>query len=67
MMMLHAGGQPERFTLPAICKGLSWRLLVDTAAQSPDDIYPAADGPPFPTSGSVVMDHHSFRCYIASP
>jgi glycogen operon protein len=66
MLLLHAGSAPERFALPAIAKDLSWRLLVDTAADSPADIYPDADGPPYPTGGTVMVEHHSLRCYVAA-
>jgi isoamylase len=66
MIMLHSGGAPQRFTAPAVAKGLGWRLLVDTAAEPPGDIFPAADGPEFPASGTVLLDHHTLRCYVAA-
>jgi glycogen operon protein len=66
MILLHAGSAPHRFALPMIARDLAWRLLVDTAAESPDDIHPGADGPPFPAGGTVLMDHHTLRCYVAA-
>jgi hypothetical protein len=50
--------------VPAAVAGLEWRLFVDTAAEAPGDIYPAADGPP-PGRGPVVLEAFSLRCFVA--
>ncbi|MGD9636403.1 MAG: glycogen debranching enzyme, partial [Pirellulales bacterium] len=65
MIMMHSGGQPQPFAVPKVASGRKWRLFVDTAADSPGDVYPGADGPPPPTSGPILLDHHSLRCYVA--
>jgi glycogen operon protein len=65
MILLHSGGAPQRFTLPANARAIPWRLFVDTAAESPGDIYPEADGSAFPASGTLLLDHHTLRCYVA--
>jgi glycogen operon protein len=65
MIMLHSGGAPQPFVVPKAAAGLRWRLFVDTAAESPGDIYPGANGPPPPQSGPILMEHHSLRCYVA--
>jgi glycogen operon protein len=65
MIMLHSGAQPQPFAVPKVAAGRKWRLFVDTAAESPGDVYPAADGPPPPKSGPILLDHHSLRCYVA--
>jgi glycogen operon protein len=65
MIMLHSGAQPQPFAVPKVASGRKWRLFVDTAAESPGDVYPAADGPPPPKSGPILLDHHSLRCYVA--
>jgi isoamylase len=64
MVMLHAGQQPYPFHVPPAVAQLPWRLLVDTAAEAPADIYPKADGPA-PGKGPVLLDHHTLRCYVA--
>jgi glycogen operon protein len=65
MIMMHSGGQPQPFAVPKVASGRKWRLFVDTAAESPGDVYPGADGPPPPLSGPILLDHHSLRCYVA--
>ena len=65
MILLHSGGQPQPFAVPKVASGRKWRLFVDTAAESPGDVYPGADGPPPPQSGPILMEHHSLRCYVA--
>jgi isoamylase len=62
--MLHAGREPQLFAVPQIAAELNWRLLVDTAAESPNDIYPDADGPP-PGAQPLVLAAHALRCYVA--
>jgi isoamylase len=65
MIMMHAGGQAQPFAVPKVASGRKWRLFIDTAAESPGDVYPAADGPPPPQSGPILLEHHSLRCYVA--
>ncbi|MGI9457481.1 MAG: glycogen debranching protein GlgX [Aeoliella sp.] len=65
LIMMHSGGEPQRFQVPEPAKHLNWRLLIDTAADSPGDIYPGAEGPPIAAAKPVLMDHHSLRCYVA--
>jgi isoamylase len=64
LVMLHSGARPQEFQPPTVAANVSWRLFIDTAAESPDDIYPDADGP---TLGAepVVLDSHTLRCYVA--
>jgi glycogen operon protein len=47
-----------------VAKGLRWRLFIDTAAESPHDIYPELDGPP-PVTGALALLDRSLRCYVA--
>jgi glycogen operon protein len=64
MMMLHAGGEPQEFVIPKLATKLSWRLLVDTAAEPPGDVYVKANGPA-PDGKPILLDHHTLRCYVA--
>jgi glycogen operon protein len=64
MLMLHAGREPQRFAVPPAAAGISWGLLVDTAAEPPHDVYPEADGPT-PGKEAIVLDPHTLRCYVA--
>jgi glycogen operon protein len=65
LMMLHGGIQPRRFVVPAIARTIPWRLFVDTAAESPKDIYPDLDGPKAPGSGHMMLLDRSARVYIS--
>jgi isoamylase len=64
MVMLHCGPQSQEFTPPPPAASIKWRLFIDTAAASPDDIYPEADGPAL-SKNPVVLDSHTLRCYVA--
>ncbi|MCA8988640.1 MAG: glycogen debranching protein GlgX [Planctomycetaceae bacterium] len=66
LMMFNAAPDPQGFILPAVAKGVHWRLLLDTAADSPEDIYPDADGPPLPVSGTLTLLDRSMRVYVAN-
>jgi glycogen operon protein len=65
LLMLHAGNEPQPFAVPMTARDRKWRLLVDTAAKSPHDVYPDADGPPPPVSGPILLESHALRCYVA--
>jgi isoamylase len=64
MLMLHAGHEPQAFVIPKLAAKLSWRLLVDTAAEPPADVFVQADGPS-PDGTPILLEHHSLQCYVA--
>ncbi|MBN1590514.1 MAG: glycogen debranching protein GlgX [Pirellulales bacterium] len=66
LLLCHAGDQPRAFTLPPITKTIRWQTLLNTAARSPEDIYPELDGPPPPGDGIVEMESRSMVCFVAS-
>lgn len=65
MIFLHSGSQPQEFTTPQVANHLKWRLLIDTAAEAPHDIFLEKTGPTLDASRTVRLDHHSLRCYVA--
>ena len=65
LMMLHAGSEPQRFTVPKIARGYSWWLFLNTAASSPKDIYPELDGPSPPADWVTELAGRSLVCYVA--
>ena len=65
LVMMHAGGEAHKFAVPEPARHLKWRLLIDTAADAPADIYPKHDGPVIAANKPVVLAHHSLRCYVA--
>jgi glycogen operon protein len=65
LMMFHAGTQPQQFTIPPLAGSLPWQQFVNTAAESPLDVYPEADGPAPPAGGVVELEAKSLVCYVA--
>jgi glycogen operon protein len=63
MIMMHSWHDSAQFAVPAVAASIPWRLFIDTAAESPEDIYPEADGPP-PERGLITMVGYSLRCYV---
>ena len=64
MLMLHSGHQSQQFVIPKLAAKLPWRLLVDTAAEPPGDVYVKANGPA-PDGKPILLEHHTLRCYVA--
>ena len=65
LLLIHAGTDARHFILPPPARGLPWRLLLNTAAATANDIYPNLDGPPAPGNGVVPMEARSMVVYIA--
>jgi glycogen operon protein len=65
LMLIQAGTDARHFILPQAARGLPWRLLLNTTAASPNDIYPNLDGPPAPSNAVVPMEARSMVVYIA--
>lgn len=66
MIFMHSGGEPQDFHMPHTARDLTWKLVIDTAAATPNDIYTDGSGPVFQSHEVIHMNHHSFRCYIAT-
>jgi len=65
LLLCHAGAVPRPFHLPAVARELAWRLLINTAARPPGDVFPALDGPEPPRDGIVPLEGRSLVCYVA--
>lgn len=65
LLLFNASAETRPFIVPPVAKGVQWRLFIDTAAESPDDIYPDYNGPPLPVTGRVSLLDRSLRCYVA--
>ncbi|MGI9471376.1 MAG: glycogen debranching protein GlgX [Rubripirellula sp.] len=65
VLMFNSTGQVRDFQMPEFGRGMRWNLFLDTAAESPEDIYPDVDGP-MPASGRVIkMLHHSLKVFVS--
>jgi hypothetical protein len=65
LIMLHAGDQPQQFIVPPAAASLPWRQFVNTAAETPLDAYPEADGPAPPSDAAIELQARSLACYVA--
>ncbi len=66
LFMYHGGVDAKTFRVPALARSASWRLFIDTAAESPVDVHPELDGPRFPANGKIRLQSHSLVCYMAA-
>jgi glycogen operon protein len=65
LMILNAEAESREFVIPTATRHIAWRKFIDTAAESPDDIYPSLDGPPAPANGRLRLENHSLVVLIA--
>ena len=65
LLFIHAGTDSRHFVLPPPARGLDWRLFLDTAAASPNDIHPMLDGPAVAVNGVVTLESRSMMVYVA--
>ena len=65
LIMHNAGSESEEFTLPMSARSLEWRLFINTANLSPQDIYPKGNGPLLPRHGASNLVGHSTLVYVA--
>ena len=65
LLFMHAGQSEQSFRVPESIRHKKWRLLLDTAAETPKDVYPHANGPALPKSGNLTLIDHSIKCYVA--
>ena len=65
LILVNSTGEPRQFIVPPVAKGTRWRLFVDTAAESPNDVFPNWDGPPLPRSQKITLTYRSMRVFVA--
>ena len=68
LIFAHAGPLPRifRFPRPEAISSLPWRLFIDTARSSPDDIHPDGNGPPVDVGGVLELGERSLVCLVAA-
>lgn len=65
LLLFNGTSESIRFMLPEQIRGLRWTLLIDTAADSPLDVFPQLDGPPAPANRQVELVYRSLQVYVA--
>ena len=67
LLLINAETQSTQFIVPPVARSIDWRMIVDTAADSPDDVFPEYNGPTLPPAGRLILLDRSMRCYVAHP
>lgn len=66
LMLFNPTPAKREFTIPAAVRDKRrWRLLLDTAARPPQDIFLDLDGPPLSRTGKLSLLYRSFRAYVS--
>ena len=65
LILFHAGADSHPFPIPELARRFTWWQFIDTAAESPADVYPGLDGPAPPSDGLVRLEGRSLVCYVA--
>ncbi len=66
LLLFNADEQDTAFVLPAKSRSFDWRLRFDTAAASPDDVFPENSGPPMSRHRTIQVGSRSIVCYTAA-
>jgi glycogen operon protein len=62
--MLNPTRELVTFQIPPFLAAKQWKLFIDTAQTSPDDIHPNYSGPPMPNQKSIVVGPHSMQVFV---
>lgn len=65
VMMFNSTGDDRTQRLPDVGRGMKWNLFIDTAGESPNDIYTDLKGPTSPSNRLVDMPCHSLKVYVS--
>lgn len=65
LLMFNGTTETLNFVLPEPTRSLKWSLLLDSAAESPDDIFPDFRGPAAPAAYQVELIYRSTKVFAA--
>lgn len=65
LLMFNGTTETLNFVLPEPTRTLKWSLLLDSAAESPDDIFPDFRGPAAPAAYQVELIYRSTKVFAA--
>ena len=65
LILLNSAAEPHQFTTPAITHSLKWNLFLNTAEESPGDIYPNCDGPAL--DETFFLTGKSMAAFVGKP
>lgn len=67
LLLINSTGHPISFHLPEQGRGLQWNLFLDTAAASPEEVFPDLDGPMPPSNRRVEVSYKAMKVYVSEP
>jgi isoamylase len=65
MIMFNTGELASEFQVPVVARERKWRLFLDTAEDSPKDIFPDASGPLLNKRQRIVLPSKTTMVYVA--
>ncbi len=65
LMLFNSTGEQREFSIPNLGQNLTWGLFVDTAADSPADIFPSLNGPKPADHGAVTLISHALKVFVS--
>lgn len=67
LMLFNSTGMQRTYTLPQIAREMNWTKFIDTAAESPLDIFPQLNGPKPPSNRLVTLVPHAMQVFVSEP
>lgn len=64
LIFMHPGHHDRVFTIPKQVRSQPWRLFINTAAESPWDIFPHYNGPKLTSDNQLELVARSLQVYI---
>lgn len=65
IMLFNGTADTLKFVLPDQIRGLQWSVLINTAAEAGQDVFPDLDGPDAPANRRVELIYRSTQVYVA--
>lgn len=65
LMIFHSGHLPVSVVVPPIARIVTWRKFIDTAEESPKDVYTNLDGPLLDAQQAINVSARSFQCFLS--
>ncbi|MFP6610783.1 MAG: glycogen debranching protein GlgX [Pirellulales bacterium] len=65
LILINVDDQPREFVVPPKARSFDWRLFIDTAAESPSDIFSGGNGPQLGQRLKMRLQERSLVCCVA--
>ncbi len=65
LILINVDDRPREFVVPPKARSFDWRLFIDTAAESPSDIFSGGSGPQLGQRLKMRLQERSLVCCVA--